>query len=119
MWGGRTREGTQYLASVAVMWTELIKLLVCMVAQMVECARSAGQRGLPFKDEMVHQAEEILGRSWPMLVPAALFVMQQARFFLHALTHYTHSANLISHVLNPYVLGSQVCTAHLHRKNRI
>ncbi|BDA44176.1 UDP-N-acetylglucosamine transporter [Coccomyxa sp. Obi] len=73
----RTREGTQYLASVAVVWTELIKLLVCMVAQMVECARSAGQRGLPFRDEMVHQAEEILGRSWPMLVPAALFVMQQ------------------------------------------
>ncbi len=77
----RTREGTQYLASVAVVWTELIKLLVCMVAQMVECVRSAGQRGLPLRDEMVHQAEEILGRSWPMLVPAALFVMQQARAF--------------------------------------
>ena len=25
----------------------------------------------------MHQAYEILGRSWPMLVPAALFVMQQ------------------------------------------
>ncbi|KAK9916031.1 hypothetical protein WJX75_007578 [Coccomyxa subellipsoidea] len=73
----RTREGTQYLASVAVVWTELIKLLVCMVAQMVECGRTAGQRGLAFRGEMVHQAEEILGRSWPMLVPAALFVMQQ------------------------------------------
>lgn len=75
----RTREGTQYLASVAVVWTEVIKLLVCAVAQMAECAGTAGQRGLPFRAELLHQAEEILGRSWPMLVPAALFVMQQAR----------------------------------------
>ncbi|EIE25933.1 hypothetical protein COCSUDRAFT_60937 [Coccomyxa subellipsoidea C-169] len=71
----RTRGGTQYLASAAVVWTELIKLLVCMVAQMVECGRTAGQRGLAFRAEVVHQAEEILGRSWPMLVPAALFVL--------------------------------------------
>lgn len=89
---GRTRGGTQYLASAAVVWTELIKLLVCMVAQMVECGRTAGQRGLAFRAEVVHQAEEILGRSWPMLVPAALFVMQQARFLPeHATPHASHN----------------------------
>jgi UDP-sugar transporter A1/2/3 len=64
---------------VAVIWTEFIKLLVCMVAQLVECARSSGQRGLKFRGEVLHQAEEILGRSWPMLVPAGLFVMQQVQ----------------------------------------
>ena len=73
----RTREGTQYLASVAVIWTELIKLLVCVGAQAGECARTASQRGLGFREEAMHQTYEILGRSWPMLVPAALFVMQQ------------------------------------------
>ena len=30
---GRTRPGPQYLASVAVIWTEVIKLAVCVVAQ--------------------------------------------------------------------------------------
>ena len=75
----RTREGTQYLASVAVIWTELIKLLVCVGAQAAECTRTAAQRGLCFREEAMHQAYEILGRSWPMLIPAGLFVMQQAR----------------------------------------
>jgi hypothetical protein len=79
---------------VAVVWTELIKLLVCMVAQMVECGRTAGQRGLAFRGEMVHQAEEILGRSWPMLVPAALFVMQQVCYLSRHKT--LHCAALIS-----------------------
>ncbi|CAK0773250.1 hypothetical protein CVIRNUC_004045 [Coccomyxa viridis] len=73
----RTRAGTQYLASVAVIWTELIKLLVCVGAQAAECTRTAAQRGLGFREEAMHQAYEILGRSWPMLIPAGLFVMQQ------------------------------------------
>jgi hypothetical protein len=76
----RTRTGTQYLASVAVIWTEAIKLGVCIAAQGAECARTASQRGLGFRQEALHQASEILGRSWPMLVPAALFVMQQVRY---------------------------------------
>jgi len=75
----RTRPGTQYLASVAVIWTELIKLLICVGAQGAECARTASQRGLGFREEAMHQTYEILGRSWPMLVPAALFVMQQVQ----------------------------------------
>ena len=62
---------------MAVIWTELIKLLVCVGAQAGECARTASQRGLGFREEAMHQTYEILGRSWPMLVPAALFVMQQ------------------------------------------
>ena len=75
----RTREGTQYLASVAVIWTEVIKLAVCLTAQLIVAARTARSRGLSFRDEAAHQMQEVLGRSWPMLVPAALFVMQQAR----------------------------------------
>ena len=74
----RTRAGTQYLASVAVIWTEAIKLLVCVGAQAAECTRTAAQRGLGFREEAMHQTYEILGRSWPMLIPAGLFVMQQA-----------------------------------------
>ena len=31
----RTQEGTQYLASVAVVWTEAVKLGVCVGAQLV------------------------------------------------------------------------------------
>ena len=62
---------------MAVIWTELIKLLVCVGAQAGECARTASQRGLGFREEAMHQTYEILGRSWPMLIPAALFVMQQ------------------------------------------
>ena len=73
----RTRAGTQYLASVAVIWTELIKLLVCVGAQAAECTRTGVQRGLGFREEAMHQTYEILGRSWPMLIPAGLFVMQQ------------------------------------------
>ena len=84
----RTREGTQYLASVAVIWTELIKLLVCVGAQAGECARTASQRGLGFREEAMHQTYEILGRSWPMLVPAALFVMQQVP------THFCSNASM-------------------------
>ena len=64
---------------MAVIWTELIKLLVCVGAQAGECTATSSQRGLGFRQEALHQAHEILGRSWPMLVPAALFVMQQAR----------------------------------------
>ena len=73
----RTRPGKPYLASVAVIYTELAKLVICMGAQGGVCWKTSGERGLTFREEMVHQAREIFGRSYPMLVPAALFVMQQ------------------------------------------
>ena len=73
----RTRPGTPYLASVAVIYTEVIKLGICVAAQAGVCWRTSGERGLSMREEFLHQAKEILGRSYPMLVPAGLFVMQQ------------------------------------------
>ena len=74
---GRTREGPQYLASVAVIWTEVIKLAICVGAQSIEVWKTSGDRGLSLSREARHQAQEILGQSTPMLLPAGLFVMQQ------------------------------------------
>jgi hypothetical protein len=74
---------------VAVIWTEVIKLGVCVCAQLIVAARSARSRGLSVRGEAAHQLQEILGRSWPMLVPAALFVMQQAR--AHAMRACMHA----------------------------
>jgi hypothetical protein len=68
-----------YLPSVAVIYTELIKLVICVGAQGGVCLRTSGERGLTLREEISHQSREILGRSWPMVVPAALFVMQQVR----------------------------------------
>lgn len=34
---------------------------------------------MPLGQEVKHHATEILGKSFPMLLPAALFVMQQVR----------------------------------------
>jgi hypothetical protein len=62
---------------VAVIYTELIKLLICIGAQARECLRTASERDHTMFGEIRHQAEEILGKSFPMFVPAALFVMQQ------------------------------------------
>ena len=62
---------------MAVIYTELIKLVICIVAQGSVCWRTSGERGLTLKEELVHQSKETFGRSFPMLVPAALFVMQQ------------------------------------------
>lgn len=39
--------------------------------------RTAGERDHSVADEVRHQFVEILGKSFPMFVPAALFVMQQ------------------------------------------
>ena len=76
----RTRPGVPYLPSVAVIYTELIKLVICIGAQGGVCMRTSGERGLTLREEMSHQSREILGRSFPMLVPAALFVMQQVNY---------------------------------------
>ena len=79
----RTRPGPQYLASVAVIWTEVIKLVVCVGAQGRECYKTAAERGHTVSQSARHQASEILGQSYPMLLPAGLFVMQQASPALH------------------------------------
>ena len=63
-----------------MIYTELIKLVICIGAQGGVCMRTSGERGLTLREEMSHQSKEILGRSFPMLVPAALFVMQQVGF---------------------------------------
>ncbi|KAK9825076.1 hypothetical protein WJX74_006218 [Apatococcus lobatus] len=73
----RTMTGTNYLASVAVIYTELIKLLVCMAAQFLECSQASRRHGGHLWIELVQQTREIMQRSTPMAVPAALFVMQQ------------------------------------------
>ena len=49
----RTRPGPQYLASVAVIWTEVIKLMVCVAAQ-VRPAHSLIYPGRPVVCGGVH-----------------------------------------------------------------
>eukprot|EP00208_Stichococcus_sp_RCC1054_P005670 CAMPEP_0206138246 /NCGR_PEP_ID=MMETSP1473-20131121/3177_1 /ASSEMBLY_ACC=CAM_ASM_001109 /TAXON_ID=1461547 /ORGANISM="Stichococcus sp, Strain RCC1054" /LENGTH=460 /DNA_ID=CAMNT_0053531613 /DNA_START=554 /DNA_END=1936 /DNA_ORIENTATION=- len=73
----RTQEGPQYLASVAVIWTEAVKLLLCLVAQGWACRASTRDRGVSWAAEFTSQAADILSHSMPMALPAALFVMQQ------------------------------------------
>ena len=72
-----TRPGTPYLASVAVVLTETIKLAMCAVAHTVSAARAAPAHGRTAAAEARHQAREVVGRSPPMAVPASLFVAQQ------------------------------------------
>ena len=64
---------------MAVIYTEVVKLGICMAAQAGVCWHTAGERGLSMREEMVHQAKEIFGKSFPMIIPAGLFVMQQVR----------------------------------------
>ena len=72
-----TRPGTPYLASVAVVLTETIKLAMCAVAHTIAAARAAPSHGRSAAAEARFQAREVLGKSPPMLVPASLFVAQQ------------------------------------------
>jgi solute carrier family 35 (UDP-sugar transporter), member A1/2/3 len=72
-----TRPGTPYLASVAVVLTETIKLALCAVAHAVAAAKAAPGHGRSAAAEARRQAREVLGTSPPMLVPASLFVAQQ------------------------------------------
>lgn len=62
---------------MAVIWTELIKLAICVGAQGRECYKTAAERGHTVSQSVRHQTSEILGQSYPMLLPAGLFVMQQ------------------------------------------
>ena len=64
---------------VAVIWTEAVKLLLCLVAQMWACRASTRDFGTSWAAEFVSQAADILRHSLPMALPAGLFVTQQAR----------------------------------------
>ncbi len=67
------------LPQVAVIWTEAFKLLICLAAQVWACWAIKRDRGTPWAAEFATQAADILSHSLPMALPAALFVMQQAR----------------------------------------
>lgn len=73
----RAKAETPYLPSVAVIWTEALKLIICIAAQVAACATEAGSKGESLQNEMRRQYRDILHKSTPLLVPAALFVLQQ------------------------------------------
>lgn len=73
----RAKADTPYLPSVAVIWTEALKLVICIAAQVAVCANEAGAKGEPVQNEMRRQYRDILHKSTPLVVPAALFVLQQ------------------------------------------
>lgn len=73
----RTGSGQPYLASVAVIWTELIKLLICIVAELWVCQRTAREKSVTYLQEVQNDLHDIISTSVPMVVPAGLFVMQQ------------------------------------------
>lgn len=80
----RTQEGPHYLASVAVIYTEAIKLVICLAAQMLLCRRSAKEHTIGWRKEFNSQFADILSHSLPMALPAALFVMQQVLVIIAA-----------------------------------
>ena len=73
----RAKAETPYLPSVAVIWTEALKLIICIAAQLATCTTEASSKGEPIQNEMRRQYRDILHKSTPLLVPAALFVLQQ------------------------------------------
>ncbi|KAL4440038.1 hypothetical protein ABPG75_003039 [Micractinium tetrahymenae] len=97
----RARAGQPYLASVSVIFTEAIKLVICVFMQYrvvaAEVASAlprtsggsgagAAARGAPLSRELRRQARDIAAKSVPMLLPAAMFVMQQVLLIIAA-TH--------------------------------
>ena len=91
----RTGIGPPYLASVAVIWTEFIKLVICVAAQCLVCKRTAREKGITYLREVQHDLRDIISTSFPMIVPAALFVMQQVMLTASSLYHCASSA--VSH----------------------
>jgi len=75
----RTTEGPHYLGSVAVIYTEAIKLVICLGVQLLHCRRAPKLHGNGegWRAEFIAQSRDILLHSLPMALPAALFVMQQ------------------------------------------
>ncbi|KAI3431683.1 hypothetical protein D9Q98_004729 [Chlorella vulgaris] len=96
----RARAGQAYLASVSVILTEVIKLAICLVMQLrvIQADVAAGNSSTPggpaapagphaaLAAEVRRQAADILAQSLPMLLPAAMFVMQQVLLIVAA-TH--------------------------------
>ena len=72
-------EGPHYLGSVAVIYTEAIKLVICLGVQLLHCRRAPKlhANGDGWRAEFIAQSRDILSHSLPMALPAALFVMQQ------------------------------------------
>mmetsp|Transcript_40393 Transcript_40393/g.114360 ORF Transcript_40393/g.114360 Transcript_40393/m.114360 type:complete len:470 (+) Transcript_40393:497-1906(+) len=72
----RTIQGPRYLASVAVIFTELLKILVCLSVLLVGCWRN-GKTREEFSRTVSSKAQDLLCNSLPMAVPATMYVMQQ------------------------------------------
>eukprot|EP00191_Tetraselmis_sp_GSL018_P020808 CAMPEP_0177593274 /NCGR_PEP_ID=MMETSP0419_2-20121207/9050_1 /TAXON_ID=582737 /ORGANISM="Tetraselmis sp., Strain GSL018" /LENGTH=630 /DNA_ID=CAMNT_0019084285 /DNA_START=653 /DNA_END=2545 /DNA_ORIENTATION=- len=72
----RTLPGLRYLASVAVIFTELLKISVCLSVLLFGCWRNGKNR-----DELLRsvasKGRDLFINSLPMAVPAALYIMQQ------------------------------------------
>ncbi len=75
----RIQEGPRYLVSVAVLLTEVVKLVVCVVVVAVNAARArlAAQRGrapqrLPTLAQMAQLAAAYVHSSVPIAFPALL-----------------------------------------------
>ncbi len=73
----RAKAETPYLPSVAVIWTEALKLAICIGAQVFVCSSEARTKGESMRNEVRRQYRDITHKSVPLLVPAALFVLQQ------------------------------------------
>ena len=68
---------TPYLGSVSVLLTELLKLAICLAVQLRSCRAGAIADGVSVVKACRKQLQTILEQSLPMLLPAAMFVMQQ------------------------------------------
>ncbi|GAB4823747.1 hypothetical protein N2152v2_010793 [Parachlorella kessleri] len=82
----RVKPGTPYLGSVSVLLTELLKLAICLAVQLRSCRAGAVEDGVSVVKACRKQLQTILAQSLPMLLPAAMFVMQQVLLIIAA-TH--------------------------------
>lgn len=72
----RTVPGPRYLASAAVIFTELLKMLVCLSVLVFGCWRNSRSQE-DFTRTVTAKAGDLLFNSLPMAVPATMYVMQQ------------------------------------------
>lgn len=70
---------TPYLGSVSVLFTETAKLAICVCVQLWKARTAALADGTPLAWECRRQMRQIISQALPMLLPAAMFVMQQVR----------------------------------------
>jgi hypothetical protein len=73
----RIKPGTPYLASVSVLLTEMLKLVICVSVQLWKCRAAALEDNASVFKECRKQMYFILSQALPMLLPAGMFVMQQ------------------------------------------